>query len=191
MKKQLLTLCGLLALATASVSCKKVYDDNSLAPLAQAYAPIPVTVTNADFFERYSGVVAKAPTANENGNFSITFSIPADKGTIKEITRVATGGSGLVQVQTGTPAQLYNYNGMSGAGAGSTPVVGNGTNTITFTSSLAIYSTYRTRVGAGIAPVSPTVSANPQAPNQINFFFLITLQDGTTVIPPLVRVRVI
>ena len=191
MKKQLLTLCGLLALASASVSCKKVYDDNSLAPLAQAYAPIPVTVTNADFFERYSGVFAKSLTATEKGAFSITFSIPADKGTIKEISRVATGGSGLLQVQTGTPAQLYNYNGMSGSAAGAIPIPGNGTNTITFTSSLDEYNKYRTRVGTGIAPIAPTVSANPQAPNQINFFFLLTLQDGTTVIPPLVRVRAI
>ena len=191
MKKQLLTLCGLLALATASVSCKKVYDDNSLAPLAQAYAPIPVTVTNANFFERYAVIEAKSLSATEKGAFSITFSIPADKGTIKEITRVATGGSGLVQVQTGAPALLYNYHGLSGSAAGATVIPGNGTNTITFTSSLDEYSKYRTRVGTTVAPVEPTVSANPQAPNQINFFFLITLQDGTTVIPPLVRVRAI
>jgi hypothetical protein len=187
MKKYFLTLCCLVVLALASSSCKKDYDDNSLAPLDQAFAPIPVTVTNADFFERYYIVVAKAPTATETGRFTITFSIPADKGKIKEITRVATGGSGLTQVQSGAPTVLYNYN----ATSGSTPIPGNGSNTITFSSSLADYKTYQTRVGTGVAPTSATVSATPQSPNQIDFYFLITLEDGTTIIPPRVQVRVV
>ncbi|GAC1591496.1 MAG: hypothetical protein NVS3B25_11020 [Hymenobacter sp.] len=191
MKKQLFTLCFLAVLAVASSSCKKVYDDNSLAPLAQAYAPIPVTVTNADFFERYYIVVAKAPTATEPGNFTINFSIPADKGKIKEITRVATGGSGLNNVQTGAATLLYNYNGLTGSAAGFTPIPGNGSNTITFSSSLTAYKAYQTRVGTGVAPTSATVSTNAQSPNQIDFYFLITLEDGTTIVPPRVQVRVI
>jgi len=191
MKKQLFNIFCLVVLAFGSFSCKKVYDDNSLAPLAQAYAPIPVTVTNANYFERFYIITATAPTATNNGDFTINFSIPADKGKIKEITKVATGGSGLVQVQTGAPAVLYNYNGLTGTSAGYTVTPGNGTNTITYTSKLSDYKTYQTRVGTGLAPVSATVSTNPQAPNQINFYFLITLEDGTTIIPPLVRVRVI
>lgn len=187
MKKQFFNLCFLAVLAVVSSSCKKVYDDNSLAPLAQAYAPIPVTVTNADFFERYYIVVAKAPTATETGNFTINFSIPADKGKIKEITRVAVGGSGLVNVQTGAATLLYNYNGTSGFN----PIPGNGSNTITFSSSLTAYKTYQTRVGTGVAPTSATVSATPQSPNQIDFYFMLTLEDGTTIIPPRVQVRVI
>lgn len=189
MKNHFLILCCLAVLALASSSCKKVYDDNSLAPLAQAYAPIPVTVTNANYFERYYIIEAKAPTATEPGNFTINFSIPADKGKIKEITKVATGGTGLAQVQTGAVTTLYNYAASSSTGYTVTP--GNGSNTISFTSSLAVYKTYQTRVGTGLAPIPATVSANPQAPNQINFFFLITFEDGTTVIPPLVRVRVV
>ncbi|ALW84913.1 hypothetical protein AUC43_07300 [Hymenobacter sedentarius] len=187
MKKHFLIVCCLAGLALASSSCKKVYDDKSLAPLDQAYAPIPVTVTNADFFERFYIVVAKAPTATEQGKFTINFSIPADKGKIKEITRVAVGGSGLANVQTGAPALLYNYNGTSG----STPIPGNGSNTITFSSSLTDYKTFQTRVGTGVAPTSATVSTNPQSPNQIDFYFLITLEDGTTIIPPRVQVRVV
>ena len=187
MKKQLLTLCFLAGLAVVSSSCKKEYDDKSLAPLDQALAPIPVTVTNADFFERYYVVVAKAPS----GAFSINFSIPADKGKIKEITRVAVGGSGLLNVQVGAPTLLYNFNGMTSTSAGFTPIPGNGSNTITFSSTLAAYTTYRTRVGPGVAPTPATVSATPQSPNQIEFYFLITLEDGTTIIPPLVRVRVV
>lgn len=190
MKKQFLTICALLVLAVSSFSCKKNYDDNSLSPLAPAYADIPVTVTNADFFERFYVVVAKQPTATTNGSFTINFSIPADKGKIKEISRVATGGSGLLQVQTGAPNTLYNYNG-TGNGVGYTVTPGNGSNTITYTSNLAAYNDYQKRVGTSLAPISATVSANPQAPNQINFYFLITLEDGTTIIPPLVRVRIV
>lgn len=192
MKKHFLTVCCLAGLALASSSCKKVYDDNSLAPLAQAYAPIPVTVTNADFFERFYIVVAKAPTATEQGKFTITFSIPADKGKIKEITRVAVGGSGLSTVQiTGDPTLLYNYNGVAVPAAGFTPIPGNGSNTITFSSTLADYNKFRTRVGTVVAPTPATVSAIPQSPNQIDFYFLITLEDGTTIIPPRVQVRVV
>lgn len=191
MKNHFLTICCLAGLALASSSCKKVYDDNSLAPLAQAYAPIPVTVTNANFFERYYIVVAKAPTATEQGIFTINFSIPADKGKIKEITRVAVGGSGLNTVQTGASALLYNYNGQTGSAAGPTPILGNGSNTITFASTLANYKTFQTRVGTGVAPTSATVSTNPQSPNQIDFYFLLTLEDGSTIIPPRVQVRVV
>lgn len=188
MKNQLIKLYCLLTLTMGASSCKKVYDDNSLAPLAQANAPIPVTVTNANYFERFYVIEAKAPTATELGNFTINFSIPADKGKIKEITKVATGGSGLAQVQVGAATTLYNYSATSGT---YTVTPGNGSNTVTFTSSLTDYQAYRTRVGTTTAPVSPTVSTNPQSPNQINFYFLITLEDGTTIIPPLVRVRVV
>jgi hypothetical protein len=191
MKNYFLTVCCLAGLALASSSCKKAYDDNSLSPLAQAYAPIPVMVTNANFFERYYIVVAKAPTATEQGNFTINFSIPADKGKIKEITRVAVGGSGLNTVQTGAATLLYNYNGQAGSSSGFTPIPGNGSNTITFSSTLTDYKTFQTRVGTGVAPTSATVSANLQSPNQIDFYFLLTLEDGTTLIPPRVQVRVV
>ena len=187
MKKYFLTACCFAGLALASSSCKKAYDDNSLAPLAQAYAPIPVTVTNADFFERYYIVVAKAPTATELGRFTITFSIPADKGKIKEITRVAVGGTGLNIVQTGAATLLYNYDGATGF----KPTPGTGSNTITFPSNLTDYKTFQTRVGTGVAPTSATVATNLQSPNQIDFYFLLTLEDGTTVIPPRVQVRVV
>ena len=191
MKKQFFTVCCLVVLAFASFSCKKVYDDKSLAPLDQAYSPIPVTVTNFDFFERFYGV--NASLAN-GGKFSITLSIPSDKGKIKEITRVATGTNGLAQVQNGAPTgatALYSYNGLTGAAAGSAVTPGNGSNTITFSSDLGKYTTYQARVGTTNAPVAATLSTNPQVPNQINFYFLITLEDNTTIIPPLVRVRVV
>ena len=229
MKKQLFNVCLLTALAFSSFSCKKVYDDNSLAPLDQAYAAIPVTVTNANYFERFYIIEAKGaagppaggganvavnPTAAQPGNFSITFSIPADKGKIKEITRVTTGGTGLSWLQSsaiGAPLSpaagaakrvlsvselAMNYNGTTAI-----PIPGNGTNTITYSSSLLDYLNYRNRLGplldasaavglsqVGFAPLYSTVA---NTPTQINFYFLITLEDGTTIIPPLVRVRII
>ena len=232
MKKQLLNICCLAALALGSASCKKVYDDNSLAPLDQAYSPIPVTVTNANYFERFYVIEAKGaftaptnpggpnvavnPTATQPGNFSITFSIPADKGRIKEITRVTTGGAGLNWLQNsviGTPISsapnapkrilsvselAINFNGNSTT-PGTTPVVGNGTNTITYTSSLLEFLSYRNRLGPLLDPITglsqvgfaPLFSTVANAPTQINYFFLLTLEDGTTIIPPLVRIRVI
>ncbi|GGE94998.1 hypothetical protein [Hymenobacter cavernae] len=205
---KLLTLC-LLSLGT--VACEKDYGVN-LGPTEDSIAPIPVTVTNATYFERYAIVTAKAPTTTEAGDFSITFEIPADKGRIKEISRVVTGAAGLTYLQSSvrstittpprsiTPAELsLNYNG-NAASPGTNPVLGNGTNSITFTSSLRAYNTYRNRVGplldvgaTGLALIgpAPTVATSVTAPTQIRMFFLITLEDGTEIIPTEVRVRVI
>lgn len=183
MKKHLINLFALVLLAGSAVSCKKPYDDNNLAPLAPSYADIPVTVTNYNVLERFPVFFATAPS----GSFTITFQIPSDKGKIKEISRVATGNNGLRDVQSAAPALLYNY---STTTASVVPIKGNGTNTISFTSDLSTYSAYRTRVGTGTASVNPVVSTNPQAPTQIEYFFSLTLEDGTVIIPERVRVRV-
>ncbi|TLM92426.1 hypothetical protein [Hymenobacter jeollabukensis] len=208
MKNQLIKLCGLLLIATTAFSCKKEYDNNNLDPLAPSFAEIPVTVTNPDFFERFpvivvqgnsapatppaTGTVPANPTTAAPGRFSITFSIPADKGTIKEITRVATGTNGLTELQ-GTPARQLNYNGNATAPA-AVAIPGNGTNTITFTSTLLDYNNYRTRVGAGAgaAPLYSTVS--PQSPTQLLYYFVLTLSTpngDVQVIPMPVRVRIV
>ncbi|MBU6120917.1 hypothetical protein [Hymenobacter siberiensis] len=183
MKKHLINLFALVLLAGSAVSCKKAYDNNNLDPLAPSLADIPVTVTNFNVFERFPVFFATAPA----GAFTITFSIPADKGKIKEITKVTTGNNGLRDLQTGAPAVLYNYNTATSAAVA---IPGNGSNTITFTSDLDTYTKYRTRVGAGVATVNPVVSTNPQAPTQIEYYFLLTLDNGTTIIPERVRVRV-
>lgn len=212
MKKQLINLFCLVLLAGSTLSCKKAYDDNNLAPLAPSLADIPVTVTNYDVFERFPVFIVPA-----SGIFSVTFSIPSDKGVIKEISRVATGSPyGLVSVQpglspdlapapsvpAGSPASLLNYNTTT---ATVQPIAGNGTNTITFSSSIAAYTAYRTRIGTstdpkvssalGTAGVAAVPSTNPQAPTQLFYYFLLTITkpDGTNVqvVPEQVRVRVI
>ena len=184
MKKQLINLLALVLLAGSATSCKKAYDNNNLDPLAPSYADIPVTVTNYNVLERFPVFFATAPA----GSFKVTFSIPADKGKIKEISKVTTGANGLRDLQTGAPAVLYNYNSSS---ATTVTVPGDGSNTISFTSDLDTYSKYRTRVGTGVATVNPVVSTNPQAPTQIEYYFLLTLDNGTTIIPERVRVRVL
>lgn len=204
MKNQLIKLTCLVLLSTATFSCKKAYDDNNLAPLAPSLADIPVTVTNATYLERFPVItatgafiaptppatanVAVTPTAAQPGNFSVTFSIPADKGTIKEITRVATGNNGLLLLQNGSASNQLNYDGTNAV-----TIAGNGTNTITFNSSLLAYTAYRARVGAG-AGAAPLFSTNLQAPTQLFYYFLLTLSTPNgdiQVIPTQVRVRVI
>jgi hypothetical protein len=201
MKKTAIQLFLFLVLAASFAGCKKDYG-NKLGPLQDSVAPIPVTVTNQVYFERFPVVTCTVGTGtNANGTFTINFSIPADKGKIKEISKVATGNSGVEYLQS----TLYpNYL--------TTPIAGNGTNTITFSSDLNAVRSYVTRLNAAFAtlPATATKTAafaftgtsvggagtltpntNPQTPNQLRFFFLITLEDGTQIITTEVDVRLI
>ena len=199
MKKTAIHFLFLLVLAAGFAGCKKDYG-NKLGPLQDSVAAIPVTVTNQVYFERFP-IVTTTVGADGNGTFSIAFSIPADKGKIKEITKVATGNSGVEYLQS----SLYpNYL--------TTAVAGTGTNTITFSSDLNAVRSYVTRLNAAF-PTLPagstktaafaftgtstggagtlTPNTNPQTPNQLRFFFLITLEDGTQLITTEVDVRLL
>ncbi|RZJ58090.1 MAG: hypothetical protein EOO55_01775 [Hymenobacter sp.] len=196
----------LLLVAASFSACKKDYG-NQLAPLQDSPAAIPVTVTNQVYFERFPVVTTKVDTtsglANSTGSFSITLSIPADKGKIKEITKIATGNSGVEYLQNSLyPSYLP------------TTVTGTGTNTITFNSNLTAMRSYVTRLNATFNSASfpaganktaafaftetvprlkgtLTPNSNPLTPNQLRFFFLITLEDGTQLISTEVDVRLI
>jgi hypothetical protein len=204
MKKIAFKLFALILLTSSFAACKKDYG-NKLAPLQDSLAPIPVTVTNQEFFERFPVVTTKVDTVNgspnSTGTFTITLSIPADKGKIKEISKIATGNSGVEYLQN---ASYPNYtNG---------PIAGNSSNTITFTSNLTAVRDYSRRLTASFAalPASATKTAafafsgtatgrkgtltpnrDPQAPNQLRFFFLLTLEDGQQIIPTEVDVRLL
>lgn len=204
MKKSAIQFILLLVLAASFAGCKKDYG-NKLGPLQDSVANIPVTVTNQVYFERFPVVTTNVTGtgATSSGSFTINFSIPADKGKIKEITKVATGNSGVEYLQS----NLYpNYL--------TTAVVGNGTNTISFTSDLSAVRSYVARLNAAFAAFPATSSAtktpafaftgtsvggagtltpntNPQTPNQLRFFFLITLEDGTQLITTEVDVRLL
>ncbi|GAA3928238.1 hypothetical protein [Hymenobacter algoricola] len=205
MKKRVSYIFSLLTLAIGLGACEKDYGSDSLGPLQDSIADIPVTVTNREFFERVPIVTASVKTVvpapgTGNGPFSITFEIPADKGKIREISRINTGTQGLNLLQNGTAQQALNYNG-NAAAPGYRVIPGNGTNQITFTSSLAEYGAYRTRVAAltggaavnaGQTPVvAPNTTFNAQNPNQLRFFFMLTLEDGREIIPMEVRIRVV
>jgi len=185
MKNIAFKLFALLLLAGSFAACKKDYG-NHLAPLQDSLAAIPVTVTNQEYFERFPVVTTKVdstkgPTVS-TGTFSIVLSIPADKGTIKEITKVAMGNSGVAYLQD---PNAPNY---------SAVIAGNGSNSITFNSDLTTVRDYTKRLAN--SPVKGTAytftgqtkrlsqtltpNPNPQTPNQLRFFFLLTLSDNTT-----------
>lgn len=194
MKKQLAHFLALGLLTLGMLSCKKQYDDNSLSPLQDSVTDIPITVPNQEFFERFPIVTASVsnkPTATTTGPFTIILQIPADKGKIKEITRVTTGTAGLANLQ-GSETLAFNYDATTKKVV---PIPGNGSNQITFSSSLDRYTAYRSRVGAGAAGleavVAPNSSFTPQNPNQLPFYFLLALEDGRQLVSAAVRVRVV
>ena len=209
MKNNLIKLCTLVLLSASILSCKKDYDPG-LGPVEDSKAEIPVTVTNAQFFERYPVVTTSVAGG---GNITITLAIPADKGIIKQITKVATS--------TPTSLNFGNLNSTNASTAlnssvpmGTTtrvvqPIMGNGTNTITFTTKLDDYLAYRIRVGvsAGVAgpqvgppampggpPTGPVTMPTPSTtatPTDIGYYFRLELADGSTITPMPVRVRIL
>jgi hypothetical protein len=197
MKNIVFKLFALLLLATSFVACKKDYG-NQLGPLQDSPAAIPITVTNQEYFERFPIVTTKVDTtqgpANSTGAFSIALSIPAESGKIKEITKIAMGNSGVAYLQN---ANAPNYT--------TAPIAGNGSNTITFSSDLTTVRDYSKRLAASsvkgrayiftgqTARLSQTLTPNPnpQTPDQLRFFFLITLEDGTQLISTEADVRLL
>lgn len=194
MKKQLAHFLVLGLLALGASSCEKEYDDKTLSPLEDSISDVPITVVNQEFFERFPIVtasVSKKDATGATGPFTIVLQIPADKGEIKEITRVTTGTAGLANLQD-AESLSFNYDVVSRRAV---PIPGNGTNQITFSSDLDKYTAYRTRVGAAAAgqpaTVAPTAAFTPQNPNQLPYYFLITLEDGKQLVSVAVRVRVV
>lgn len=198
MKNIRIYLAALLLLAVGFAGCKRDYGVQ-LAPLQDSVANIPITVTNQVYFERFPVVTVKVDTTtqgpfNSLGTFSIALSIPADKGKIKEITKVAMGNSGVSYLQN-TKAPNYP----------TAPIAGNGSNTITFNSDLPTVRAYTKQLAASSVAgqayiftgqtkrLNQTLTPNPtpQTPNQLRYFFLVTLEDGTQLISTEVDVRLI
>ena len=195
MKKYFVRWAVLALLPLGVFSCKKEYD--GLGPLQDSVTDIPITVPNQEFFERFPIVTASVSRADPDpsggsGPFTIVLQIPADKGKIKEITKIATGVAGLNNLQSSDALLAFNYDAAAGRVV---PIAGKGTNQITFTSNLTRYTAYRTRVGvaaAGLAAVvSPNSSFTPQNPNQLPYYFLLTLEDGRQLVSTAIRVRVV
>lgn len=159
--KKSFNLIAILLLMTSIFGCKK----EAFNGLSDIRPAIPVTVTNAIDFRPEPTVAA---SASGGGQIQITLSIPSSSGrTIKEITKVAIGTS-YTQIQSTGTTGFYN----------TAPIPVNATS-YTFTSSFAEF----TSKGGGAIP-----AVNNELPKR--FYFLITLDDGTVIIPESVRVLV-
>ncbi len=136
--------------------------NDDFGPLTDARPAIPVTISNASEFRPGPAVRASKAT----GNIQIVLQIPAESGrTIKEITRVAASTTfTAIQATTG----FYN----------TTPIAGSG-NSVTFNSTFAEYTA---KTGLAI-PASNTELGR-------RFYFLLTLDNNSTIIPTDVRVLV-
>lgn len=159
-----LGIIGIIALT----SCKKEKNVS----LETNIAPIPVTVS--DVIGYYSTPTVQ--TTKAAGTVKIVLNIPASSGrTIKEITRV-TASTSLATIQAGTG--LYN----------TAPIPGNGTS-VTFTTTLADYTT---KVGPGIAPTLPVPATAGLAASFLarNFYFMLTLDNGDVIFTTNVRVYI-
>lgn len=133
---------------------------------------IPVTVS--DLYGMYNYPVVATSFAG-GGNITIKLNIPANSGrTIKEITRVAAGTSGTNYKSVEVTTPLYS----------TAAIPGNGTSA-TFTTTLAEYAakTSTTPYTTATAGTSTSFLAR-------YFFFLVTLDNGQTIIPNAVRVYV-
>jgi hypothetical protein len=162
MKKNIKFL-SFLFLTVSMISCKK----EGFNGLSDVRPDVPVTVSNAIDFRPEPTV---STSISGGGVIKITLEIPANKGrTIKEITKIAAATTYTkIQGTTG----LYN--------SAAIPV--NAT-TYTFNTTLAEYVVK----GPGVIPaVSTTVGT--ELANR--FYFMLTLDDGSVIIPTSVRVLV-
>lgn len=164
MKKYNLMIALMLIMGMGS--CKKDYDYLSLRDAIPADA---IIVSNAAYYERFPFVTTQAV----GGKIEIIFKLDdASPNNIKEITRVnassinAAINATSVQTTTG----LYNTAVISGSGK-----------TVTFTTTVDEYLKKK-----GLTALRASTAG---VPVDLQFFFLITLDNGQTIIPIETRVR--
>lgn len=160
-------LIFLTVLVLGFSACKK----EGLNPLSDFRPEIPVTVSNV--FDYRPNPTVKASKADDK--ITITLQIPQSSGrTIKEITKVAAAtAANFTPLQTATTVSasgLYS----------NTPISGNGTS-VTFETS---FTEYKTKTATPATPASNALLARA-------FYFLLTLDNGETIIPQFVRVWVV
>ncbi len=161
---------SVLLIILSFIACKKQESFGALTDLKPA---IPVTVANV--YENLNSASVKASKAENK--IVITLQIPAESGrTIKEITKVAAA-------TTGSYSAIYSSTTVSSSGLYSnTPISGSGTS-VTFTTT---FDEYRSKTG-GTANTVYTSNALLAR----DFYFLLTLDNGETIIPQFVRVWVV
>lgn len=164
MKKYNLIIALMLILGLGS--CKRDYDYLSLRDAVPTDA---ITVTNASYYERIPFVTT---SISAGGKIDITLQLAeGSTANIKEITRVNASSTNKainatsVQVSTG----LYN----------TAVITGNG-KSVTFSTTIDEYLKKK-----GLT----TLQATATAPYDLQFYFLVTLDNGQTIIPLETRVR--
>ena len=163
---------GLLiaSLLLVTFACK---DDSQFSELVRDNRPaVPVTYPGTTTYG-FNPFILSSLAAG--GPIQFTLSIPSSSGrSIKEITKVLGGNTGITinNLNTATATTLYN----------TAPIAGSGT-TAVFTTTIADFKKKYPSVGT--TPVD--------LPNytEIQFLFLVTLDDGTQIIPEPVRVRIV
>lgn len=157
----------LATLVLANVACK---DDLEYGPLVRDNRPaVPVTFPGATTF---GGNPFVEVSAAGNGAIKFTLSIPASTGrTIKEITKVAGGATGINPGTLNTASAIIN----------TAPIAGTGT-TAVFETTLAAFKTK--------FPSVATTPGTATAPREIAFIFLVTLDDNTQIVTQQVRARI-
>jgi hypothetical protein len=168
MKKVIyLSICSLLLIIT--VSCKKTKGFNSL---TDNKSDVPITVANV--YDYLPSPTVKASKAENK--ITITLQIPAETGKkIKEVTKIAASTTANytaiyngTTVGTGT-SQLWS----------ATPIAVNAIS-YTFTTT---FDEYKTKTGSA-TPASNALLGR-------DFYFMLTLDNGQTVIAMNIRVWVV
>jgi hypothetical protein len=168
--KKLINLGWLCLLLLTGAACKK--DDAIGLRDAQAIDNA-ITVTNSKYFERIPIVET---TISSGGKITITMILPdGSPRTFKEITRVAASTTnssinvsavqrttGLYQTAIAATGKSYSYN-----------------------TTIADYLAFRK-----LAAMPSTTTNGIKTYSDMQFFFLITLDDNSTVIPYEIRARV-
>lgn len=168
MKSIAFKLMLLSLVALAGLSCKDDYKYNDL--FQDRRPAVPVTFAEAT---SYGGNPYILSSLAAGGTITFTITIPASSGrTIKEITKVVGGATGINPGTLNTASAAYT----------AAPIAGTGT-TVVFTTTVAAFKAKY-----------PSVSIVPVAlPNftELAFIFLVTLDDNTQIITEQVRVRVV
>jgi hypothetical protein len=163
MTKHINRLSFLVVIVAVMASCTKRQD---IQPRDNVFPAIPLTVQNAADYRPDPTVTTPLAT----GPIQIILSIPANSGrTIKDVKVAAAASATTVQGTTG----LYT----------AAPIAGSGT-TATFNTSL---TEYFTKYPA--STTNPAAKANTEL--ALRFYFLVTLDNGTTIVSTPVRVLVL
>ena len=168
--KKLIQINIAIALMLLAVSCKKTEGFNSL---SDQRPDVPVTVANA--YDYLPAPTVKASKAENK--ITITLQIPSESGRkIKEINKIAASTTANYTaiysgsaVGTGT-TQLWS----------NTPIAVNATS-YTFTTT---FDEYKAKTGTPATPASNAFLGR-------DFYFLLTLDNGQTIIPMYTRVWVV